>query len=163
MNESQNQTAILRIFAARAGSEIERIKTDQKLKETLENANIRLQIQLKESEKGYRDLFEEAPIAYVHEALDSKFIRANQAAIKSLGIKTEDIPNTYGFSFVPDTPDAQKRVKDAFESIAKGENLSGVVLELRRKDNGQPLWIQWWSKPDPSGQFTRTMFVDSPV
>ena len=34
------------------------------------------------------------------------------------------------------------------------------MLELRRKDNGKPLWIQWWSKPDPSGAYTRTMFVD---
>lgn len=160
MTESQNQTSILRIFAARAGSEIDRIKAEQKLKATLENANIQLQVQLRESEKRYRDLFDEAPIAYVHEALDSKFLTANQAALRSLGIKAEDIPNTYGFSFIPDTPEAQKRVKDAFESIGRGADTSGVVLELRRKDNGQPLWIQWWSKPDPSGQFTRTMFVD---
>ena len=160
MNESQNQTSILRIFAARAGSEIDRIKAEQKLKETLENANIKLQVQLKESEKRYRDLFEEAPIAYVHEGLDSKFLTANQAALRSLGIKAEDVPNTYGFSFIPDTPEAQKRVKDAFQSLGRGTDTSGVVLELRRKDNGQPLWIQWWSKPDPSGQFTRTMFVD---
>lgn len=34
------------------------------------------------------------------------------------------------------------------------------MLELRRKDNGKPIWIQWWSKPDPSGHYTRTMFVD---
>src|SRR5207244_9398936 len=37
---------------------------------------------------------------------------------------------------------------------------SGVVLELRRKDNGKPIWIKWWSRPDPSGTYTRTMFVD---
>ena len=37
---------------------------------------------------------------------------------------------------------------------------SGVVLELRRKDDGRPIWIQWWSKPDPSGTLTRTMFLD---
>jgi transcriptional regulator with GAF, ATPase, and Fis domain len=33
-------------------------------------------------------------------------------------------------------------------------------MELRRKDNNKPIFIQWWSKPDSSGQFTRTMFVD---
>ncbi|HTH46448.1 MAG TPA: sigma 54-interacting transcriptional regulator, partial [Candidatus Limnocylindria bacterium] len=31
---------------------------------------------------------------------------------------------------------------------------------MRRKDNGRPFWIQWWSRPDPSGTFTRTMFLD---
>ncbi|MEK6702059.1 MAG: sigma 54-interacting transcriptional regulator [Planctomycetota bacterium] len=31
---------------------------------------------------------------------------------------------------------------------------------MRRKDNGKPFWIQWWSNPDPSGTYTRTMFLD---
>jgi len=34
------------------------------------------------------------------------------------------------------------------------------VLELRRKDNGKPVWIQWWSRPHPSRDYTRTMFID---
>ena len=65
-----------------------------------------------------------------------------------------------GMSLVPDTPDAQRRVKEAFESIGRGTDTSGVVLELRRKDNGRPVWVQWWSRPDPGGTFTRTMLVD---
>jgi formate hydrogenlyase transcriptional activator len=156
----KNQAAILKIFAARAGAEIERMKAENKLKETLMDANVQLQMRLKESEQRYRDLFDEAPIAYVNEGLDSRFITANQAALKILGLQEHEVPGTFGISLVPDTPEAQKRVKDAFESINRGENTSGVVLELRRKDNGQPLFIQWWSKPDRSGQFTRTMFID---
>lgn len=112
------------------------------------------------SEERFRDLFDEAPIAYVHEGLDSRFIRANRAAMRVLGIKPEEIEGTYGKSFVPDTPDAQRRLRKAFESIGRGTDTSGIVLELRRKDNGKPIWIQWWSKPDPSGTYTRTMFVD---
>ncbi len=115
---------------------------------------------LAESEERFRDLFEEAPIAYVHEGLDTRFIRANRAAMRSFGIKPEEIAGTYGKSFVPDTPDAQRRLREALESIGRGTDTSGVVLELRRKDNGKPLWIQWWSRPDPSGTYTRTMFVD---
>ena len=34
------------------------------------------------------------------------------------------------------------------------------VLELRRKDNGNPIWVQFWSKPAPEGKYTRSMFVD---
>ncbi len=115
---------------------------------------------LAESEERLRDLFDEAPIAYVNEGLDSRFIRANRAAMRSLGIAPEEVAGTYGSSFVPDTPDAQRRLKEAFASIGRGTDTSGVVLELRRKDNGKPLWIQWWSKPDPGGTYTRTMFVD---
>ena len=115
---------------------------------------------LAESEERFRDLFDEAPIAYVHEGLDSRFIRANRAAMRSLGITSDQVDGTYGRSFIPDTPDAQRRLREAFESVGRGTDTSGVVLELRRKDNGKPLWIQWWSKPDPSGAYTRTMFVD---
>jgi PAS domain S-box-containing protein len=160
MSETQNQTSILKIFAARAGSEIDRIKTEKKLMDALKSANVELQYQLKESEKRYRDLFEEAPIAYVNEGLDSKFITANRAALRILGVKPEEVPYTYGATLAPNTPDAQRRLKEAFESIGRGTDTSGVVLELRRKDNGKPIWIQWWSNPDPGGQFTRTMFVD---
>ncbi|HLK30813.1 MAG TPA: sigma 54-interacting transcriptional regulator [Puia sp.] len=160
MTNEQNQIDILRIFAARAGAEIDRIRAEEKLRETLESANVELQHQLKESEERFRDLFEEAPIAYVNEGLDSKFIRANRAALRILGVKPEDVPNTYGKKMAPDTPDAQRRMKEAFESIGRGTDTSGVVLEMRRQDNGKPLWIQWWSNPDKSGQFTRTMFLD---
>jgi formate hydrogenlyase transcriptional activator len=70
------------------------------------------------------------------------------------------VAGTVGMSFIPNTPDAQRRVKDAFASIGRGTDTSGVVLELRRKDNGKPVWIQWWSKPEPGGKYTRTMFID---
>jgi PAS domain S-box-containing protein len=151
-----NQTSILKIFAARIGAEIERMKAEEKLK----IANAELAELLNESEARYRDLFEKAPIAYVHEGLDSKFIKANRAALKILGVRPDEISSTYGKSLVPDTPDAQRRLKEAFDSIGSGTDTSGVVLELRRKDNGKPIWIQWWSNPDVGGQFTRTMFVD---
>ncbi|MGH8532543.1 MAG: sigma 54-interacting transcriptional regulator [Gammaproteobacteria bacterium] len=133
------------IFAARAAAELGRIRAVD---------------QLRESEERFRDLFDEAPIAYVHEDVESRFISANRAAMRILGITPEQVPGMVGMSFVPDTPDAQRRVKQAFESVGRGTDTSGVVLELRRKDNGKPIWIQWWSKPDPSGHYTRTMFVD---
>ncbi len=156
MSNEMNQTSILRIFAARAGAEIDRLKAEERLK----IANLELEKLLAESEERFKDLFEEAPIAYVHEGLDSKFIKANRAAMKTLGIRPDQIEGTYGSSFIPDTPDAQRRLKEAFESIGRGVDTSGVVLELRRKDNGKPIWIQWWSNPDVGGQFTRTMFID---
>ena len=134
-----------RIFAARAGTELERL---------------RLEKTLIESEQRFRDLFEEAPIAYVHEDLESRFLSANRTAMRILGITAEQVPGTVGMSLVPDTPEAQRRVQEAFASINRGVDTSGVVLELRRRDNGKPIWIQWWSRPDPSGEFTRTMFLD---
>jgi len=136
---------LFQIFAARAAAELERL---------------RLESQLRSSEDRFRDLFDEAPIAYVHEGLDSRFIRANRAAQRILGIKPEEVPGMVGISLCADSADAKRRIKEAFESIGRGTDTSGVVLELRRKDNGKPIFIQWWSRPDPGGQYTRTMFVD---
>lgn len=141
--------SVMETFAARAAVEIERERAFQDLER-----------RKKESDERFRDLFDEAPIAYVHEGLDSRFIRANRAAMRILGIRPDEIEGTYGRNFAPDTPDAQRRMREAFESIGRGTDTSGVVLELRRRDNGNPIWIQWWSKPDVSGAYTRTMFVD---
>ena len=141
--------SVTETFASRAGVELERMRAFESLRR-----------QHLESEERFRDLFDEAPIAYVNEGLDTRFIRANRAAMRILGIKPEEVQGACGKDFVPNTPEAQRRLREAFESIGRGTDTSGVVLELRRKDNGKPLWIQWWSKPDTSGTYTRTMFVD---
>jgi PAS domain S-box-containing protein len=145
--------SVMETFASRAGAELERQQAHEELRRQAKQA-------LAESEQRFRDLFDEAPIAYVHEGLDTRFIRANGAAMRILGIKPEEVAGTYGKSFVPDTPSAQGRLREALESIGKGTDTSGVVLELRRKDNDKSIWIQWWSKPDRSGTYTRTMFLD---
>jgi formate hydrogenlyase transcriptional activator len=170
--------SVMETFAARAGAELERKQADEEMRRLrdelaarklaeMEQEKQRISAQLQQaddalsaSEERFRDLFDEAPIAYVNEGVDSRFIRANRAAMRILGIKPEEVAGTYGKDFVPDTPDAQRRLREAFDSIGRGTDTSGVVLELRRKDNGKPLWIQWWSKPAPDGQSTRTMFVD---
>ncbi|MCC6320623.1 MAG: sigma 54-interacting transcriptional regulator [Phycisphaerales bacterium] len=145
MPREPHNLALFRIFAMRAAAEL---------------ARLRLERSLAENQERLRDLFDEAPIAYVHEGLDSRFIRANRAAMRILGITPDQVDGTFGKSFIPDTPDAQRRLREAFESIGRGTDTSGVVLELRRRDNGKPIWIQWWSKPDKSGGYTRTMFLD---
>jgi len=170
--------SVLETFAGRAGAELERLRAHQEVSRLEKELAARKVAELEQqkkligeqlrqasealvvSEERLRDLFDEAPIAYVHEALDTRFIRCNRAAMRILGIKPEEVEGTYGKSFVPDTPEAQRRVRKALESIDRGTDTAGVVLELRRKDNGRPVWIQWWSRPDPSGTYTRTMFID---
>src|SRR5262249_45625786 len=127
--------------------------------------------QYRELYEEYHDLYDEAPIGYVKEDLESRFLAANRAALRILGVKPEEVAGTVGMSLVPDTPEAQRRVKEAFASIAlgaerpqtpagRGTDTSGVLLELRRKDDGRPVWVQWWSRPEPGGKYTRTMIVD---
>ena len=170
MPDDPRALSVVEIFAARAGSELEREQAQREvavLLAELEQQKRRISDQLQEatealraSEERFRDLFDEAPIAYVHEGLDSRFIRANRTAMRILGIKPEEVAGTYGKSLVPDTPEAQRFLRRALGSIGRGTDASGVVLELRRKDNDKPVWVQWWSRPDPSGGYTRTMFID---
>jgi PAS domain S-box-containing protein len=134
-----------RIFAGRAAAELERLRYEKRLRE---------------SEERYRDLFEEAPIGYVQEDLESRFLSANRAALRILGLKPEEAVGTVGMSLVPDTAEAQRRVRDAFASVGRGVDAGGVLLELRRKDDGRPVWVQWWSRPEPDRTYTRTMIVD---
>jgi formate hydrogenlyase transcriptional activator len=108
----------------------------------------------------FRDLFEEAPIAYVYEGIDSGFLHANRAAMRILGVKPEEIPGLCGRSFVPDTPEARRRLHEALEPIKRGTETRGVVLELRRKDDGRSIWVLWWSRPVAGSRYMRTMFIE---
>jgi PAS domain S-box-containing protein len=157
---------VLRIFAMRAAAELQRLSEVSIIKEQeQEQARLSRELQaalqqLSDSETRYRDLFDEAPIAYVNEGLDSRFIAANKTALRILGIPADKAVGFLGRSLAPETTEAQGRVEEALGSINRGLDVEGVVLELRRFDNGDPVWVHWWSKPDLSGEFTRTMFID---
>jgi formate hydrogenlyase transcriptional activator len=143
--ELPHRLTLFRIFATRAASELERS---------------RLESTLRAQEDQLTDLFEEAPIAYVHERKDTRFIRANRAARELLGITAEEVPHVTGASLVPNKPDAQRRLQEARRLLSAGSHGQGINLELCRKDNGQPVWIQWWSRPARAGNYTRSMLVD---
>jgi PAS domain S-box-containing protein len=145
MSDEPRRLSIFRIFAARAAAELVRLRAEQ---------------QLRASEQRFRDLYELAPIAYIYEDTESRFVSANRAATKLLGLKPEEVRGTLGLSLIAPTPENQERVHKAIEAIQKGEEQACIELELRRKDDGRPVWVQWWSKPEPDGKFTRTMIVD---
>jgi formate hydrogenlyase transcriptional activator len=146
MPQEPRALAVFRIFAARALAELERLRFEK---------------MLTESERRYRDLYDEAPIAYIYEDLESKFVRANRAACNLLGIKPEEVTSIYGKDLLADTPEVHETIRRALEAMkTEGKAFAGVELELRRHDDGRPVWVQWWSKPEPDGRHTRTMIVD---
>jgi formate hydrogenlyase transcriptional activator len=145
MPAEPRELTIFEIFAGRAAAELDRLRFERNLEI---------------SEERLRDLFEEAPIAYVQEGLDLGFVRANRTAQRILGITPDQVAGMNGMSFIPDTPDAQRRVQQALASINRGTDTSGVVLELQRKNDGKHIFIEWWSRPEKHGKYTRTMFID---
>ena len=145
MPAEPRRVAAFEIFAGRAAAELDRLRFEHNLAV---------------SEERLRDLFEEAPIAYVQEGLDLGFVRANRTAQRILGITPDQVAGMNGMSLIPDTPDAQRRIREALASINRGTDTSGVVLELKRKNDGKHIFIEWWSRPEKNGKYTRTMFID---
>ncbi len=146
----------LRVFADHAAVSIANVRAF----EEIELLRARLEKENDQLREEFRDLFEEAPIPYVYEGLDTHFMRANRAAMKALGIKPEEVGGTFGNTLVADNLETQRKLRAAFEAAGQGKESNGVQLELRRKDNGNPVWVQRWSKPTADGKSTRTMMVD---
>jgi len=163
---ASSEAEMLRMLAALAMNQMELRLYAEKVAR-LERAERTIGDQLREannrlaqSEEQFRDLFEEAPIAYVHQGVDTRIFRANRTAMQILGVKPDEIGGLLGTSFFPDTPEAQGRLRDALPLLANGTDENGVVLELRRKDDGLPLWVRWWCRPEPGAGYTRSMFMD---
>jgi PAS domain S-box-containing protein len=142
----------LRLYAERV-ARLER--AERTVGEKLREANQRLA----QSEERFRDFFEEAPIAYVVGS-ESGIIRSNRAAAQIFGVKPEEMAGFHWRSLFPDTPEAQRRLREALRLVESETEACGAGLELRRKGDGRPLWIQWWSKRETGGKYARVMFLD---
>ncbi len=141
----------LRLYADKV-ARLER--AERTIGEQLREANERL----RQSEERFRDYFEEAPIAYVVSS-KSGIIRANRTAAEILGVKPEEIAGFDWRSLFHDNPDAQRRLREVLKLVQSGNEARGEELELRRKEDGRPLAVRWWSKSE-AGNYSRIMFID---
>jgi PAS domain S-box-containing protein len=139
---------IFRIFAARASAERERMRTEQRLRD---------------SEARYRDLYENAPNAYLIVGTDGQIKSGNRHLVEMLGYPVDELVGALIHSFMPDTPAGKLRSMEVYRKHLAGESVSGWELELRRKD-GRPLWVNVWMEPgrgeDGTVQASRSFFVD---
>jgi PAS domain S-box-containing protein len=139
---------IFRIFAARATAERKRMRAEQRLRE---------------SEARYRDLYENAPTAYLIVGTDGRIKSANRRLAELLGYPVDELVGILIHSVMPDTGTGKMRSMEIHRKHLAGEPVSGWDLELRRKD-GQPLWVNVWMEPgrgeDGSVQDSRSFFVD---
>jgi len=140
--------AILRIFAARARAEI---------------ARLRAEAAVRESEQGYRDLYDEAPVAYLSLDTDTRIRRANRQAAELFGYPLDQLLGRVVFDLLADTPNGKPRARAIFERFLSGLETLNEELEWRRAD-GTPLWTRASVRPifDAQGRVeaTRSTHVD---
>jgi formate hydrogenlyase transcriptional activator len=139
---------IFRIFAARAAVELERLRVEK---------------QLLESERRYRDLYEEAPNAYVSLGRDLRLINVNRRAIQLLGYSDAELVGSQISAYFAEALSGWPKAEQAFGQAFKGAEISGLELEMRRHD-GSPLWVSLWMRPMRGGdggvQAVHSIWVD---
>jgi PAS domain S-box-containing protein len=144
----QRRGIIFRIFAARAAIERERMRAEQRLRE---------------SETRYRDLFENAPNPYLIVGTDGRIEAANRRVTELFGYPLEELVGAPIHSFLPDTPAGRSRSLEVSRRHLAGESVAGWEMEMRRKD-GRPLWIKMWMEshrgPEGAIQPARSFFFD---
>jgi PAS domain S-box-containing protein len=148
MPAEPRRLSLFQFFAARATAERERLRAEQRLQE---------------SEARYRDLYENAPNAYLIVGTDGRILGANRRLAEMLGYPVGELVGAPIHSFLPDTPAGQALSLEIYRKHLAGEAVTGWPLEFRRKD-GRPLWVNVWMVPGrgPDGAVgaSRSFFVD---
>ncbi|MCK4285748.1 MAG: PAS domain S-box protein, partial [Candidatus Lokiarchaeota archaeon] len=126
-------------------------------------ARIESEQKIKESEIQFRDLYEEAPTAYLSIGHDKSLIRCNSAAEKLLGYTKEELLKMKVFDLYADTENGIGAAKITFKKFLKGESIKDVELQMKNKD-GNPVWISLYVRPifDQEGNVieSRSMILD---
>lgn len=124
--------SIFRIFATRAAVELERLRVEKKLVE---------------SERRYRELYEEAPNAYVAIGDDRRLLNVNHRATQLLGATAAELVGRPVLDLFAETPAGRAAADDALWASFDGDEVTGRELEMRRRDHGRPLWVSAWVRP----------------
>jgi len=94
----------------------------------------------RESEKRYRDLYEEAPNTYFSVGVDGCIKQANRSAAKLLGYSLDELIGRLVFDLYADTPNGKDKAQGVFQRFLAGEEIRDEELEMCRAD-GSKVWI----------------------
>ncbi|MEE9143530.1 MAG: sigma 54-interacting transcriptional regulator, partial [Candidatus Binatia bacterium] len=123
--------SIFKIFAARAGAELDRKRAGAALQE---------------SEQRYRDLYEEAPHVYLSVGIDGRIQRVNRRAVELFGYSRDKLIGQVVFDLAADTPTGKPKSQKVFQRFLVGKETHGEEVEFRRADGSQ-LWIDLSVRP----------------
>ena len=95
---------------------------------------------LRASESRYRDLYENAPVAYFSVGPDGRIRRCNLQAARMLGYTSEQLVGRPVFDLYPDTVYGKSRARQVFQRFLAREPVAGEELQMTKAD-GTLIWI----------------------
>ncbi|MCP4537011.1 MAG: PAS domain S-box protein [Chloroflexi bacterium] len=118
---------------------------------------------LYESEKRYRDLYENAPNAYFSVGVDGCIRRCNKRAKDLLGYAVEELMGYPMLELYADVPEGKEKALQIFQRFRDGETVIDEEFQMRRAD-GTLVWVSSIINAvhDTRGQVvgSRSMVVD---
>jgi len=122
-----------------------------------------LEQEKKESERRYRDLYEEAPEAYFSIGADGRIEEVNRRACELLGYERDQFLDVPVFNLYADTEHGREKAVEVFRRFRQGESVSDVELQMVTA-GGDILWVSQGVRPvrDSSGDVvgSRAIVVD---
>ena len=126
-------------------------------------ARIRAESELEKSEERFKDLYENAPIAYFRVGIDRIIMSCNRRAVELSGYYCAELPGMTVLDLYDDGPEGKEKAQGIFARFKNGEIIRDEELLMRKKD-GTPVWISLSLNPikDGVGNIieSRSMVVD---
>jgi len=115
---------------------------------------------LQESEKRYRDLYEEAPNAYFSVGRDGSIRRANGRATELFGCALDQLIGRPVTEQGADTPAGKTKIQNSLVRLLAGQEICGEEIELRAAD-ARSVWISLSGRPipDATGSFVESRLI----
>jgi PAS domain S-box-containing protein len=119
---------------------------------------------LRGREQNYRDLYENAPIAYFSiNRNDGSILRFNSEAVRLLGYKRETFAKMNVLDLYADTAHGVSNAKALFDRFQTGESIRDEELQMKRHD-GKLIWVNLNIEPVKSNGGdvveSRSMVID---
>jgi PAS domain S-box-containing protein len=95
---------------------------------------------LAEGEERFRDLYENAPNAYLSVGVDGRIHTCNRRAGELLAIGVEELVGRPVLELYADTPQGKEKAEGVLERLRAGETVRNEELQMQKAD-GTPIWI----------------------